>query len=260
MRAAVTAPRVWLIASAITVGGLMLLTVLVSRGSGGRPTCRQTMIPAYVPPAAITQLVDGAQHPRLLIVNPASGPGAEPRSGYRDAISAARKHGTRVLGYVPTGYGMREAAAVMTDIDRYKSWYGVNGIFLDEAAHDTAHLPYYQALSRHVRAGHGGLVALNPGIVPARGYFGLADVVVTFEGPAAAYAEAVRSTPDWVRRLPLNRTAHLVYAASRGQALAAAKAPPAAGWLYLTSGTPPDPWRTVPDYLNEEEAALRSCS
>jgi hypothetical protein len=101
---------------------------------------------------------------------------------------------------------------------------------------------------------------LNPGTVPARGYFDLADVVVTFEGPAADYADALQRTPDWLRRLPPARIAHLVYAASRQQALAAAKAPLGAGWLYITSGRLPNPWRTVPDYLREEEAALRNCS
>ena len=46
---------------------------------------------------------------------------------------------------------------------------------------------------------------------------------------AADYAAAVQHTPAWLRDLPLDRIAHLVYGASREQALAAAKAPAAAG-------------------------------
>jgi hypothetical protein len=65
-------------------------------------------------------------------------------------------------------------------------------------------------------------VVLNPGVVPARGYFDLADIVVTFEGPVDGYAGAVRRMP-------------------------------AAGYFYATSGTLPDPWSAVPPYLADLE-------
>jgi hypothetical protein len=263
VRATRRSPRGWLIATAATLiaGVLVLVTALSSRSAERRPFCRSSLIPAYVGPAAITDLVESSEHPRLLlIINPASGPGTDEHPLYREAVGAAHAGGARVLGYVPTGYGGRDLAAAEADIDRYRSWYGVDGIFLDEVSHDAAQLPYYRPLSRYARAAGGGVVALNPGTVPARGYFDLADVVVTFEGPVAAYAEALARTPNWVRRLPSDRIAHLVYAASREEALAAAQAPRGAGWLYVTSGGHPDPWRTVPDYLQEEEEALRRCS
>ena len=254
-------PRGWLIAAGATAGALLLMTVfsITSRSSDWPHSCRNSLIPAYVAPSAMADLVDGS-HPRLLIINPASGPGAEEHPHYRDAVAAAHASGARVLGYVSTNYGARDAAAAEADIDRYESWYGVDGVFLDEAAHGEAELPYYRALSGHARAVDDRLVVVNPGTVPARGYFDLADVVVTFEGPAADYPDALERTPDWLKRLPPARIAHLVYAASRRQALAAAKAPNGAGWLYITSGGLPNPWRTVPDYLKEEEAALRNCA
>ena len=40
----------------------------------------------------------------------------------------------------------------MDDVDRYHSWYGIDGIFVDEAAHSDEQLSYYQALSSHIRA------------------------------------------------------------------------------------------------------------
>jgi hypothetical protein len=254
--------RAWVILSAVAAGVLVLLTVLsMSRAAEPARACRGSLIPAYVTPAALTGVLDAPQVPRVLIINPASGPGTEPHPPYREAVEAAHAKGARVLGYVPTGYGAREAAAAEADIDRYRSWYGVDGIFLDEAAHDPAQLPYYRALSRHARAGGGkALVVLNPGRVPARGYFDVADVVVTFEGVAADYAAALQHTPAWVRDLPLDRIAHLLYGASREQALAAVNAPATAGWLYVTSGTLPNPWETLPDFLNEQEAALKRCS
>jgi hypothetical protein len=250
-----------ILASAAAAGVIVLVTLLTTRGADRRPTCRTTLIPAYVPPHALVELVRASTRPRLLVINPSNGPGAEATPGYRAAVRTARRAGARVLGYVHTTYGARPAADVAADIDRYRSWYGVDGIFLDEASPDVAHVGYYAALARDVRAGGARrVVVLNPGVVPAREYFDLADVIVTFEGPYAAYGPAMDATPDWVRDQPPGRVAHLVYDASRQQAMAAVSHPQQAGYLYATSGSMPDPWRTVPSYLHEEEHALEVCA
>jgi Spherulation-specific family 4 len=260
MKSAVRPQRGRLVAWAAAAGAILLVTVLTSRGAERRPACRSTLIPAYVPPHAIVELVRASSRPRLVVINPANGPGAEAEPAYRSAVRAARRTGARVLGYVPTTYGSRPAADVVADIDRYTSWYGVDGIFLDEASPDVAQLRYYGALGRHVHAAPRRLVVLNPGVVPAPEYFDLADVVVTFEGPYAGYGAAVAAMPDWVRDQPRERVAHLVYGASREQAMAAVRHPQKTGYLYVTSGSMPDPWRTVPSYLQAEERALEACS
>jgi hypothetical protein len=211
-----------------------------------------------VPPGAIVDLTRSSPRPRMIVINPHNGPGAQQQDAYRSAVHDARAAGTRVLGYVPTSYGARPAGDVLGDVDRYLSWYAVDGIFFDEASSDQTTLPYYTALARHVRGGAGRLVVVNPGVVPARGYFDIADVVVTFEGTYAEYTAAVKATPDWVRRKHLDRVAHLVYGASRAEALRAV-ADEAAGYVYATSGSMPDPWRTLPPYLHEEEEVLASC-
>ena len=83
---------------------------------------------------------------------------------------------------------------------------------------------------------------------------------MTFEGPYGEYAAALQRMPEWVRNQPSRRTAHLVYAASREQALSAVRQSDGAGYLYVTSGSPPDPWSTLPPYLNDEERELEACS
>jgi hypothetical protein len=250
-----------ILASAAIAGAIVLVTLLTTRGAERRAICRTTLIPAYVPPHALVELVRASSRPRMLVINPSNGPGAQAVPAYRAAVRTAQRAGARVLGYVHTTYGGRPAAEVMADIDRYTSWYGVDGVFLDEAASDVARVGYYAALDRHVRAGDAQrVVVLNPGVVPAREYFDLADVIVTFEGPYAAYGAAMDATPDWMRDQPPGRVAHLVYDASREQALAAASHPQQAGYVYATSGSMPDPWRTVPSYLHEEEHALEVCA
>lgn len=248
--------RATVIASA-TAGTLLAATVLGTRGPERRTACPDSLVPAYLPPRAITALAGSPRLPRMLVVNPASGPGAVPHSPYRDAVRAAQQAGARVLGYVPTGWGARDAGAVEADIDRYADWYGTDGVFLDEAAHDEAHAGHYRALAAYARP---RIVALNPGVVPARAYFGFADVVVTFEGSYPEYADRLAAMPGWLARVPSRRIAHLVYGASREQALELARSRSPAGRLYVTSGTLPDPWSSLPDYLADEQAALGACA
>jgi hypothetical protein len=255
-----TRPQRGLAVASAAAGALLLVVLLTSRGAERRPACRSTLIPAYVPPHAIVELVRASARPRLVVINPANGPGPDALPAYRSAVRAAQRTGARVLGYVPTTYAARPAADVAADIDRYTSWYRVDGIFLDEAAHDVARLGYYAALGRHVHAGAHRLVVLNPGVVPAPEYFDVADVVVTFEGPYAGYGAAMKAMPEWVRDQPPERVAHLVYGASRRQAMATVRHPQKAGYVYVTSGSLPDPWRTVPSYLREEERGLEACS
>jgi Spherulation-specific family 4 len=260
MMSATLDQRRWIVVSTVAAGIVLVVILFATRGPERRPVCRSTLIPAYLPPAAIVDVVRRPARPKLIVVNPENGPGTEERADFRRAVRAAQKVGTRVLGYVPTDYGARPASEVAADIGHYASWYGVDGVFVDEASSDAAHLPYYAGIARDARRDGRRLVVLNAGVVPAPGYFDVADIVVTFEGPYANYAPSVEGAPAWVRRLAPGRIAHLVYAASRQQALAAIAHPGAAGYLYVTSGTLPDPWRALPAYMHEEEEALARCS
>ena len=190
----------------------------------------------------------------VLVVNPASGPGAEAPRRLPGAVRGGAREGTRVLGYVPTAYGARDAAAVEADIDRYASWYGTDGIFLDEAASGADALPYYRALAAHVRAAGERLVVLNPGVVPDRRYFGVADVVVTFEGRLRVVRGAASAT-----RLARGRAGGPDRPA-RLRRVGRRRAPrsgrrPRAGHVYATPGRLPHPWGTVPD---DARPALRA--
>jgi hypothetical protein len=242
---------------------LLLLARLVLAGDDASAACRSTLVPAYVGPAELQALVErsrrSSSRPPLVVLNPASGPGSRRDPAYAAAIAAARENGVRVLGYVATGYGDRPAADVAADVDRYGGWYGVDGIFLDETAHTPALVDHYRELAAHARGEAARLVVVNPGMVPARGYFDLADIVVTFEGTPGDYAAALARAPDWLAALPADRIAHLLYAATREQAMTAVGAGAHAGYVYVTSGTLPNPWLTVPDYLDEEESLLAAC-
>jgi hypothetical protein len=235
-------------------GTILLATVLVGRGPERRADCPASLVPAYLYPDAILKLVEGSRLPEVLVINPASGPGSALDPGYREAVAAAQKAGARVLGYVATGWGGRAAAAVEADVDRYRSWYAVDGVFLDEVSSAAATLGHYRALSAQARVAGAHFVVINPGAVPAHGYFAIADLVVTFEGPISGYDPPARPAG-----IAAKRVAHLIYGASREQALGALEQTPSAGYVYVTSGTLPHPWGTIPDYLEQELEALGDC-
>ena len=251
--------RWWLSACSGIAASTLLVILLATRDGGAQARqCRSALIPAYVSADEVAGLAGHAHPGRLLVINPNSGPGKIPDRAYRQAVALTKKAGARVLGYVPTGYGSRDLVAVEDDVDRYRSWYGVDGIFLDEASSDAASLSYYGKLARHIRSARGSLVVLNPGVVPARGYFDIADVVVTFEGPVGWYAKAVEDAPTWLKDIPAGRIAHLVYGASHEQALRALELGAHAGYFYATVGLQPHPW-FIPDYMDEMETLLARC-
>ena len=245
----------------VALAGTVAVTAIArSTETATRPACRSALIPAYLPPEGLERLAERPVVGRLVVFNPANGPGAVAQPAYRRAVAALQRSGTRVLGYVHTTYGARPRADVHADIGRYRDWYGVDGVFLDETPPTQAQLPYYRALAQDARGTGEKLVVLNPGAVPARGYFDVADVVVTFEGSFGSYAAALRDMPAWVRTLPRGRVAHLVYGASGAQARRAVQERSGAGLVYATSGTLPDPWSALPAYLDDLERRLAACA
>ena len=156
---------------------------------------------------------------------PGQRPGRACRAPPTGARSSARRRAARACSATsPPRSARATAAAVEADAERYRDWYGVDGIFLDEVAHDEAELPYYAALSRAIR--HGAPCwCSTPAWCPARGYFDLADVVVTFEGPFADYAPRLARAARVAARRPASATAHLVYAASRDAGALAVRRP-----------------------------------
>jgi hypothetical protein len=220
----------------MTRAGVLATVALAGCAASPEPACQDALVPAYVSAASLVRLAEHGPLPSLLVVNPASGPGGAPDADFRRAISAVQAGGARALGYVSTDWGARPRAAVDADIEHFRAWYGVDGIFLDEAAHDAGRLEHYRALAADARSAGAGMVVLNPGVVPARAYFDVADVVVVFEGAYADYRGW--HAPDWVASA---RTAHLVYGAPPDEAVAARNG----AYLYVTTGTLPHPWGTV---------------
>jgi hypothetical protein len=202
------------------------------------------------------------------IVNPFNGPGSAPNADYTRAINDLRAAGGQVLGYVYTCYGrnqctaglppQRSVADVLGDVQRYASWYTLDGIFLDEMSSDDSDLGFYTEVAQSLRAGHAGWrIVGNPGNGPAAGYLAVADTLVTYEGDGS-YAQAV--VQPWMLGAPPATQAHLVHgvpdAAGMRAVLAQATAR-GAGAVFITDDLlRPNPWDTLPTYWAEEVQAV----
>ncbi len=224
---------------------------------------RGIAVPSYFDPGPLwTQMERAYPKVAMTIINPASGPGVVRDAGYADQVKNSQRAGLAVLGYVHTGYGARIASAAKADVDAYYLWYGVDGIFFDEASTErSCASSYYAALYDHVRAQNGkALTVLNPGTQTDECYMAVADTIVTFEGSYGTYVGRY-PIPGWVEDYPANRFWHLVYAAPGVRQMQRAvriSEKRGAGWVYVTPYDLPNPWKSLPPgpYWSKELSAV----
>jgi hypothetical protein len=243
--------------SIASAAALALIAFGESRPEHACASSHPALIPAYLKPSGLAPLIAHPDRNRLVVVNPENGPGTTVHPAYADAIAQLQGTGTGVLGYVRTDYGSRDPALVRRDVERYSDWYGIRDLFVDEVAAGADELPYYTTLSANLRTTPGRLIAFNPGRTPAPGYFGLADIVVTFEGSFADY-RATRDLPPTTMPLSPTKTAHLIFGASDQQARDVV-AHPRADYVYASPATYPNPWGTLAPSLTAQQARLAPC-
>jgi hypothetical protein len=113
------------------------------------------VVPAYFYPPTYWDSMNYAASrvPLLVIVNPNSGPGTSVDTTYAAAVNSVRSSGAKTLGYVYTSYGARDTNAIRTDIDRYFSFYAIDGFFLDEMDNsaDTNVYNYYAGIYQYIQ-------------------------------------------------------------------------------------------------------------
>jgi hypothetical protein len=225
-------------------------------GEGIRPSDCIAGIPAYFYPSAGShawEAVAGMSRGTVLVVNPASGPGAGIDSNYSAALHRIRLLGFRLYGYVDTDYGARSADPIEADARQYRQWYGLTRVFLDQTASGAPFLRHYGRIAARLHQA-GFEVAMNPGQPDIdRRYLDLAEHVVTFEGAYETYRS--QAFPGWAGQYPRDKIWHLVYrvpdAATMRKALSLAWQRNA-GVFYATDADLPNPWMDLPPYWPAE--------
>jgi len=246
------APKSWrAIWSMLALGSLSAMTP-----SPAHPERLGIIVPAYQHPAAGTLWAECARVssrvPLVAVMNPANGPGSEVDPRYVSASDSVRSAGGRVIGYVFTSSAEVPLDSVLTNVDRYREWYSLDGIFLDGMANDPdpAHIAWYAALRDSIRAREPAwLVVGAAGTNTLPEYLAGADVLCNFESTGESYFDW---EPDaWVRDYPASRFLHLVHTLSSADSMRQAVARAwsrGAGWVYVTNDRMANPWDETPSY------------
>ncbi|KAL8718593.1 MAG: hypothetical protein Q9225_004295 [Loekoesia sp. 1 TL-2023] len=149
-----------------------------------------------------------SSHPTVqftVVINPNSGPGTASYPTDPNIIAGISKinsyPNTHTVGYVLTGHGSRDIAAVNADVDAYAKWsssgsnIAINGIYFDEVSSEatSANYDHYQSLAAHARSSmpssssSSTQVVFNPGYRAPEQLFAYCDLMVEFEDSYANY-------------------------------------------------------------------------
>ncbi|MCC6313925.1 MAG: spherulation-specific family 4 protein, partial [Thermomicrobiales bacterium] len=173
--------------------------------------CPAIFVPAYFDDDAAWRQMTETRAVRIVIINLKNGPGPQRSAVAAQRVRDVQASGALALGYVPTSRGKRPAKQVRAEIRKFRQWYAVDGIYVDEVSGKSNYLKYYRALSKTIRKGPAGkrFVMFNPGFTPDRRYMALADVIENYEYFFHYYPKQV--FPPWVRQYPATRFAHVVH-------------------------------------------------
>src|SRR5256712_4393656 len=184
--------------------------------------------------------------PIVAIINPSSGPGTASDSVYVTGINKLRAAGITVLGYLSTQSGTRSISDIKADIDKYKSWYNVNGIFFDEMSNESGNEKYYTAISSYAKSTDGFSITFgNAGTDVPESYIGTVDTIEIYEdsGSTATLSSATIKNPTFTPDAEGNYQLDLTVTDSSGatanapQVTVAAKKPLSASIAAPTTGT-----------------------
>jgi hypothetical protein len=227
------------------------MAYIPGKAPAGGASASGVIIPLYSYPgsswnAIIQQKVAYPSVPITVIVNPSSGPGASKDPNYVTWINDLRSAGVNVFGYVYTSYGARSASSVAADINTYKAWYGVNGIFLDEMSNVAGHESYYSALTSYAHSLGLNTVVGNPGAAVPNSYIGAVDVIVIYENAGIPSASALGTS---TMGLSKSGFATMSYGVSSLTSSSVSAVASYAGYVFITDEGMPNPYSSLPSYF-----------
>lgn len=232
------------------------------------------LVPAYFNPSdgngwkSLTASVS-PKSPITAIMNPDSGPGTAVDASYPPALKAFRAAGGKVVGYVSTKIDgtntLRPLAKVEAAVDRYRAFYKIDGVFVDQMSTNAKHQAYYHSLYAYIKkVAPTYKVIGNPGTATVEPYLNknkAADVLVTFEDNQSNFVKDVQ--PTWVNKYAPDRFAAIVGKASSASTMSSDLATARkhhAAYVYVTDqniNVDSSAYGRLPTYWSQEVAAVR---
>jgi hypothetical protein len=231
---------------------LLVAVPLVSTGGfAAAASSAGIMVPLYTYPGGTWDTVAQVKRahnevPIVAIVNPASGPGFSKDSNYESGIAKLKSAGVTVIGYVSTAYTNRDLAEVKSDMDRWKSWYpAIDGIFFDEQTNWAGQEWYYDQADSYAQSKGLGFTVGNPGANSVPSYLDTVDVVLIYESPGLPSLSSYQSWSS-ANNAKLGMIPFGIGSMPESWIEGATSI---VGWIYVTHDVLPNPWDSVPPYL-----------
>jgi hypothetical protein len=207
--------------------------------------------------------------PVLVVVNPGTGPGTVNDVNWNTFIGMVQGAGGKVLGYVDTAYALRPEADVKVEISQWLAVYPnpkVDGIFFDQMPWDTGPgnvgSAYVDLYKRYTDYCHG--LGLNPTVGNPGG-----DEQSAWFSTYTADVIVVHENSSWPSEASMEGNfagGHAFYSPARRGALVYNQPTLDTGlldtlrknvrWVYVTQDDLPNPWDTLPTYLDQLFSAV----
>lgn len=241
---------------------IVISTVNISAVRAEKKTTTGVIVPLYVQPDSMywnTTIDAKKSHPNvpiILIINPNSGPRA-PNSaltrGYVALVQKLQAAGIMVLGYTATDYGRTDLTQLYLDIQSYKLIYHVNGMLFDEMPSVPGKEGYFKSLNDYTKSQNLTFTVGNPGTNVSQSYIGTLDNLVIYE-------HAGLPSPDYLDGWHLNYNKKnfsiQAYGVDSIDQSFITEAKRYVDYIYITNGSLPNPWNTLPPYFSDLVAAL----
>ncbi len=253
------------IVPAVLSSGILLIVLLLAYGEPSSQTNMSNLshrgiddlktgilVPLYRHPGSSWDELIQVKHthqsvPIIAIVNPSNGPGSGALN-YITGIEKLHSAGIPVLGYVYTRYGDRNSSEITNDIDAYKKWYSVDGIFFDEMSHVPGKENYYRYLNNYTKSIGLGFTVGNPGKDTSPSYVGTVDNIVIYEDSGLP---PIGLLGGWHTTYPKSNFSILPYGVDKINETYVKKISNNVGFVYITDQTLPNPWYSLATYIDQ---------
>src|SRR2546428_681057 len=221
------------------------------------------IVPLYFSPDGTWDIVAQAKkdHPSVpivAIINPNNGTGSSKDPGIASGVQNLQSAGVVVIGYVDTNFGSVNSTTVTSEIDTYKSWYSVSGIFFDQMSSTAGNETYYSNLNQYAKSQGLTLTVGNPGQDTVFSYIGTVDNLMIHDDPGTPSLSYLGG--GWHASYPKSNFSFTSFAVSSLNSTFVTSASNYVGYMYITNLDSPDPFNNLPSYFGNLVADLDTSS
>lgn len=199
--------------------------------------------------------------PIVAAINPSNGPGSYRDGNIANWVAKLRSAGVIVIGYTPDDYGTRPMWSLKADADKYRNWYGLDGLFIDEVSNKKGYESHYREITTYIKSIGMKMTLGNPGTDVPSSYIGTMDVINITEGagyfPISWLQYCIGcSGSGWHDDYDKRNFSYIRHATSWLDTTFVNNSANWVGLMYLTSDGGSNPWDTISPYFGTMVATL----